>query len=80
MDEGIKTEDFKLACTIIDTLLESNEAVGDLLVVMAHALDEDVLKGLTNTGEWEKYLDVKRKLENVSDDVSRLTEVLRRFE
>ena len=44
----------KLAYTIIQSLLQSQEALSDLLALMAHALDEDVAKALTNTGEWEK--------------------------
>jgi hypothetical protein len=47
----------KLAYTIIESLLSHNEAVNDLLALMAHALDEDVAKALTNTGDWEKYLE-----------------------
>ena len=33
----------KLAYTIIHSLLKSNEALSDLLVVMAHVLDEDTV-------------------------------------
>jgi hypothetical protein len=40
--------------------LKNQEALRDLLALMAHALDEDVAKALTNTNEWEKYLEAKR--------------------
>ncbi len=67
----------KLAYTIIQSLLDGHEALGDLLVLMAHALDEDTLKALTNTGEWQKYLDSKRELEKTHLQIEKLTEVLK---
>ncbi|HLM03230.1 MAG TPA: hypothetical protein VK400_19410 [Pyrinomonadaceae bacterium] len=70
----------KLAYTIIQTLLRSQEALSDLLAVMAHALDEDVAKALTNTGEWEKYLETKRELENTKLQIEKFTDELRRLE
>lgn len=70
----------KLAYTIIQSLLEANESLSDLLVVMAHALDEDVTKALTMTNEWQKYLESKRNLENTNEQIERLTEVLKSME
>lgn len=70
----------KLAYTIIQSLLQANEAVSDLLAVMAHALDEDVAKALTNTNEWEKYLESKRELENTSLQIEKFTEELKKLE
>ncbi len=70
----------KLAYTIIQSLLQSNEALSDLLVVMAHALDEDVTKALTATNEWENYLESKRNLENTRLQIEKFTEVLRKME
>ncbi len=67
----------KLAYTIIQSLLQANEAVSDLLVVMAHALDEDVTKAITMTGEWQKYLESKRELENTKLQIEKFTEALR---
>lgn len=67
----------KLAYTIIQSLLEANEALSDLLVVAAHALDEDVTKALTMTGEWHKYLESKRNMENTKAQIEKFTEVLR---
>lgn len=67
----------KLAYTIIQSLLDGHEALGDLLVLMAHALDEDTLKALTNTGEWQKYLESKRELENTHLQIEKLTETLK---
>lgn len=70
----------KLAYTIIQSLLEGHEALSDLLVVMAHALDEDVTKALTATNEWQNYLESKRNLENTKLQIEKLTEVLRGLE
>ena len=70
----------KLAYTIIQSLLDGHEALSDLLVVMSHALDEDVLKALTSTNEWEKYLESKRALENTHVQIEKLTEVLKELE
>ena len=67
----------KLAYTIIQSLLQANESLSDLLVVMAHALDEDVTKALTMTGEWQKYLDSKRELERTKEQIEKFTEALR---
>lgn len=67
----------KLAYTIIQSLLEANEALSDLLVVAAHVLDEDVTKALTMTNEWQKYLESKRNMENTKLQIEKFTEALR---
>ncbi|MGE3466312.1 MAG: hypothetical protein AB7J13_05210 [Pyrinomonadaceae bacterium] len=70
----------KLAYTIIQTLLDGHEALSDLLVVMSHALDEDTLKALTMTGEWQKYLESKRNLESTHSQIEKLTENLKEMD
>lgn len=70
----------KLAYTIIQSLLAANESLSDLLVVMAHALDEDVIKALTMTNEWQKYLESKRNLEVTKEQIEKFTEELRKLE
>ena len=70
----------KLAYTIIQSLLDSHEALSDLLVVMSHAMDEDVLKALTGTNEWEAYLESKRNLETTRAQIENFTEELRKIE
>ena len=72
-DLDIDAPNGKLAYTIIQSLLDGHEALSDLLVVMAHALDEDVLKALTNTGEWQKYLESKRNMETTHLQIEELT-------
>ena len=70
----------KLAYTIIQSLLDGHEALSDLLVLMSHSVDEDVLKAMTNTAEWEKYLESKRNLENTHLQIEKLTDVLKTLE
>jgi hypothetical protein len=70
----------KLAYTIIQSLLASNEALNDLLAVMAHVLDEEVAKALTNTNEWQNYIDSKRELENTRLQIEKLTAELQKLE
>ena len=76
-ERDIDLQNAKLAYTIIESLLDGHEALSDLLVVMSHALDEDVLKALTNTGEWQKYLESKRTLEGTKEQLERFTAALR---
>jgi len=79
-DLDIDLPNAKLAYTIIQSLLDGHEALSDLLVVMSHALDEDVLKALTATNEWENYLESKRNLENTKTQIEKFTDELKRLE
>lgn len=79
-DIDIDLPNAKLAYTIIQSLLSAHEALSDLLVVMSHALDEDTLRALTGTNEWQSYLDSKRELEATRLQIEKLTEELRRLE
>ena len=79
-NNDIDLENAKLAYTIIQSLLQANESLSDLLVVMAHALDEDVTKALTLTGEWQKYLESKRELEVTKEQIEKFTAELKRLE
>ena len=69
----------KLAYTIIQSLLSSNEALNDLLAVMAHVLDEEVAKALTNTNEWQNYIESKRELETTKLQIEKFTEELKKL-
>lgn len=69
----------KLAYTIIQSLLQSNEALSDLLVLMAHVMDEDVVKAVTNTKEWENYIESKRNLETTKLQIEKFTEELKKM-
>ena len=79
-ESDIDLPNAKLAYTIIQSLLKNNEALGDLLVLMAHALDEDVVKALTATNEWQNYLEAKRELENTRIQIEKFTEELKKLE
>jgi hypothetical protein len=79
-DLDIDLPNAKLAYTIIQSLLHSNEALSDLLVVMAHALDQDVTKALTATNEWENYLESKRDLETTKIQIQKFTDTLKTLE
>ncbi len=70
----------KLAYTIIQSLLTNQEALSDLLALMAHVLDEEVAKALTSTNEWEKYLESKRELDNTKLQIEKFTEELKKME
>lgn len=70
----------KLAYTVIQSLLTNQEALSDLLALMAHALDEEVAKALTNTNEWQKYLDSKRELETTKLQIEKFTQELLKLE
>lgn len=79
-DLDIDLPNAKLAYTIIQSLLQGHEALSDLLVLMAHALDEDVTKALTATNEWQNYLESKRNLENTKVQIEKLTSELKKLE
>lgn len=78
--QDIDLPNAKLAYTIIQSLLNNQEALSDLLALMAHALDEDVAKALTNTNEWQKYLESKRTLENTNLQIEKFTAELKKLE
>ena len=73
-------ENARLAYTIIQSLLDGHEALSDLLVVMSHALDEDVLKALTGTAEWESYLASKRQLDVTRAQIEEFTSALKELD
>ena len=79
-DTDIDLRNARLAYTIIQSLLDGHEALSDLLVLMSQALDEDVLKALTNTGEWERYLESKRKMSLTHEQIEKLIEEMKRLE
>ena len=70
----------KLAYTVINSLLRHNETLSDLLALMAHALDEDVTRALTETREWENYIESKRELENTKLQIEKFTEEMKKMD
>lgn len=79
-EQTIDVNNAKLAYTIIQSLLDGHEALSDLLVVMSHALDEDTLKALTMTGEWEKYLESKRAMASTHAQIEKFTAALKQID
>jgi hypothetical protein len=69
-------EQARLAYAIIATLLEHTRITGDLIALMAQALDEDTLKALTNTPYWAAYLDSRRAMERANTDMEKFVQVM----
>lgn len=66
----------ELAREIIEALLDHTRVVGDLIAVMAQALDQDATKALTQTAQWEAYLESRRKMERTREEVERFVKAL----
>ena len=79
-DFGEELPNAKLAYTIIQSLLQSNETLSDLLVLMAHVMDEDIVKAVTNTKEWQNYLESKRNLETTKLQIEKFTDKLKKMD
>lgn len=65
------TDQAELAHAIIESLLEHTRVVSDLIAVMAQALDQDTTKALTQTAQWQSYLESRRQMERTRQDVER---------
>jgi hypothetical protein len=61
----------ELAHSIIDALLDHTRVVSDLIALMAQALDDDVQKALTQTPQWQAYLESRRQMETTRADVEK---------
>jgi len=80
MSKDLDYPNAKLAYTIIESLLKSQEAMSDLLALMAQVIDEDVTKALTITSQWERYLEAKRELEITKQQIELFVEELKKLE
>jgi hypothetical protein len=68
----VPTEDQnELAHSIIEALLEHTRVVSDLIALMAQALDDDTQKALTQTLQWQAYLESRRQMETTRADVEK---------
>jgi hypothetical protein len=72
-------EQAELAHSIIESLLEHTSVISDLIALMAQALDQDTAKALTQTLQWQLYLESRRKIERTREDVEKFAEVMKRF-
>ena len=79
--EQINAEDdltaTELAHTIIESLVDHTRIVSDLIAVMAQALDEDSQKALTQTAQWQAYLESRRRMETTRDEVGKFAEMMK---
>jgi hypothetical protein len=66
----------ELAHSIIESLLDHTRVVSDLIAVMAQALDQDTTKALTQTAQWQAYLESRRRLELTRKDIETFAEAM----
>jgi hypothetical protein len=64
-------EQAELAHSIIEALLDHTRVVSDLIALMAQALDQETAKALTQTPQWQAYLESRRLMEQTRADVER---------
>ena len=69
----------RLAYSIIQSLLEHTRVVSDLVALMAQVLDPETTKALTNTPNWQAYLESRRVMERTREEVERFTEIMKKF-
>lgn len=72
-------EQAELAHSIIESLLDHTRVVSDLIALMAQALDQDSAKALTQTLQWQSYLESRRKMERTREDVENFAEVMKKL-
>ena len=73
-------EQNELAHSIIEALLDHTRVVSDLIALMAQALDPDTAKALTQTPQWQAYLESRRQMETTRTDVETFVEMIKRAE
>ena len=69
----------ELAHSIIESLLDHTRVVSDLIAVMAQALDSDTTKALTQTVQWQAYLESRRRMERTREDVEKFVETMKQL-
>jgi len=69
----------ELAHSIIESLLEHTRVVSDLIAVMAQALDSDTTKALTQTAQWQAYLESRRRMERTREDVEKFANEMKQL-
>lgn len=77
MNENLPTPsrvDLRTAYRIITTLVETLTASSDLIARMAQMLGEDAARPLQQDPAWHAYLEAKRKLERVHEDMHQFAE------
>jgi len=77
--EAPEPDQTELAHSIIESLLEHTRVVSDLIAVMAQALDSDTTKALTQTAQWQAYLESRRKMESTREDVEKFANQMKQL-
>ncbi len=67
----------ELAHSIIESLLDHTRVVSDLIALMAQALDQDTTKALTQTPQWQEYLESRRRMERTREDVEKFARIMK---
>ena len=71
------TNQFELAHSIIESLVDHTRVVSDLVALMAQALDADTSKALTKTPQWEAYLESRRQMERTKEEIEKFAEFMK---
>ena len=71
------TNQLELAHSIIESLVDHTRVVSDLIDLMAQALDPDTAKALTKTPQWEAYLESRRNMERVKEEIDKFAEFMK---
>lgn len=66
----------ELAHSIIESLLAHTRVVSDLIALMAQALDEDSQRALTQTSQWQAYLESRRTMETTRAEVEKFAAIV----
>ncbi len=75
--EGPDRDQLELAHSIIESLLDHTRVVSDLIALMAQALDQDTTKALTQTPQWQEYLESRRRMERTREDVDKFARIMK---
>jgi len=67
----------ELAHSIIESLLDHTRVVSDLIALMAQALDQDTTKALTQTPQWQEYLESRRRMERTREEVEKFAKMMK---
>src|SRR5207245_1490106 len=66
--------DLGTAYRIIVTLVDTLAASSDLIAVMAQLMGEEAARPLQSEPAWHRYLEAKRRLETVHEDMHRFAD------
>ena len=67
----------ELAHSIIESLLDHTRVISDLIALMAQALDEDTQRAMTQTPQWQAYLESRRRMERTRVEVDKFADTMK---